>query len=466
MGDFRGIMNRKSCLLVILMFFSAFFVCAEKKNLTLEKFPDLSSSAEISMVTVYPGNEIYSLFGHSSFRVFDPLTGIDWMFNYGTFDFDDPLFIPKFVKGQLHYYLAIDRFQSSLRFYSEVEGRRVTEQMLNLDYEEKKTVYNFLLNNSLPENRYYQYDFVNDNCSTRIADVLIKCFGENIRFPEGNSTLSFRQMISSYLFNYPLLGAGIEIVLGSPADRIPSGVEKFFLPVPMIAGFDNAVLKSKAGIEKKLVSEKRILSRYRNINDTGSSSSGICKKLPSFKEFCPPDEQGNEFYLKFSGTEKSSLKNRINYIFFAALLFPVSEVFLLLMRDKKGKKAAEFISRFFEAVFLSFSGISGCLLFYLWFLSDHVVPNWNFHILWMSPFSLVYILFLVFGKHKRAAFLSLYTARILFISAALFILLFVAGIQTVSLTLLPLYAYSLCLFFRKGKILEAAALKRIFPFFK
>ena len=224
-------MNRKSCLLLIFfIFLSVLSVYAEEKSYSRESFPVLSSSAEISMVTVYPGYEIYSLFGHSSFRVYDPVKGIDWMFNYGTFDFDDPLFVPEFVKGQLDYYLAVDRFQRALRFYSDYEGRRVTEQVLNLDYEEKKTVFNFLLNNSLPENRYYKYDFVNDNCSTRIADVLIKCFGENISFSEGNGNLSFRQMIASYLLSYPLLAAGIEIVLGSlPTESLQVWKSFFFL---------------------------------------------------------------------------------------------------------------------------------------------------------------------------------------------------------------------------------------------
>ena len=455
-------MNRKSCLLLIFfIFLSVLSVYAEEKSYSRESFPVLSSSAEISMVTVYPGNEIYSLFGHSSFRVYDPVKGIDWMFNYGTFDFDDPLFVPEFVKGQLDYYLAVDRFQRALRFYSDYEGRRVTEQVLNLDYEEKKTVFNFLLNNSLPENRYYKYDFVNDNCSTRIADVLIKCFGENISFPEGNGNLSFRQMIASYLLSYPLLAAGIEIVLGSPADRIPSGVEKFFLPVPMIQGFDNAVLKGRDGIEKKLVSEKRILSRYRNTDRTEKRATSSAGRLSDIKEGSKDGGREKEYYRQFSGTEKGSLKNSINHVFFAALLFPASEAALFLLRRRRGGRAAAAVSLFFEAVFLAVSGISGILLFYLWFISDHTVPDWNFHILWLSPFSLLYIIFLLIRKIKKNSFLSFYTAKLLFLSAALFLIILAAGIQTLSLTLFPLYIYSLCLFFRRARLSEAV--KSIFP---
>ena len=461
-------MNRKSSLLliIIILFISAFSAYAEKNSQDIKKIPVLSSSAEISMVTVYPGDEIYSLFGHSSFRIKDPVKGIDWMFNYGTFDFDDPLFVPKFIKGQLHYYLAIDGFQRALRYYSEHEGRRVTEQILDLDYEEKKTVFSFLLNNSLPENRYYQYDFVNDNCSTRIADVLIKCFGEKIKFPEGNSDLSFRQMIASYLLRYPLLDAGIEIVLGAPADRIPSGVEKFFLPVPMISGFDNALLVSGSGIEKKLVKEKRILSRYRTQEDSSISSAGACKKVPFYNENNQSSDGGNEYYRQFRGTEKSSLKSRINYVFFAALLFPVSEASRLLMRSKRKKKLSDFVSGFFGSLFLVFSGVSGSLLFYLWFFSDHVVPNWNFHILWLSPLSLLYIIIFLSGRTEKTELPALFTARLLFLSAALFIPVSAAGIQTIPLNLFPLYVYSLFLFFRLGKITETGISKRIFSFFR
>ena len=55
----------------------------------------LSNQAEISILTCSPGTELYSLFGHTAIRVYDPIKRIDEVFNYGTFDFQTPYFYLK-----------------------------------------------------------------------------------------------------------------------------------------------------------------------------------------------------------------------------------------------------------------------------------------------------------------------------------------------------------------------------------
>src|SRR5262245_62018398 len=49
----------------------------------------LSDSAEISILTLGPSQEqLYSAFGHSAMRVYDPQQNFDYVFNWGVFDFD------------------------------------------------------------------------------------------------------------------------------------------------------------------------------------------------------------------------------------------------------------------------------------------------------------------------------------------------------------------------------------------
>jgi len=52
----------------------------------------LSSSAYITLLTCDPGEELYATFGHSAIGVVDAEQGIDWVFNYGTFNFEVPHF--------------------------------------------------------------------------------------------------------------------------------------------------------------------------------------------------------------------------------------------------------------------------------------------------------------------------------------------------------------------------------------
>ena len=52
----------------------------------------LSKQSEISIITVGPGDILYEAFGHSAIRVSDPVIGMDNIFNYGLFDFNQPNF--------------------------------------------------------------------------------------------------------------------------------------------------------------------------------------------------------------------------------------------------------------------------------------------------------------------------------------------------------------------------------------
>src|SRR5688500_1393589 len=72
----------------------------------------LSSQAEISVLTLGPWQgEVFTAFGHSAFRVYDPLNRIDAAFNYGVFDFDRPNFYLNFARGNNIYMLGVFDYQ-------------------------------------------------------------------------------------------------------------------------------------------------------------------------------------------------------------------------------------------------------------------------------------------------------------------------------------------------------------------
>ena len=70
---------------------------ANAKSQTLQ----LSENAQVSVLTCGNGNELYSLFGHTAVRIFDPQTNIDIVYNYGAFDFATPNLDARFSKGDL-----------------------------------------------------------------------------------------------------------------------------------------------------------------------------------------------------------------------------------------------------------------------------------------------------------------------------------------------------------------------------
>ncbi|MEM7036384.1 MAG: DUF4105 domain-containing protein, partial [Bacteroidota bacterium] len=120
---------------------------------TLAQLPaKLSASAEISLLTCAPGAEMYSMYGHSAVRVRDPELRLDRVYNYGTFNFGDPDFVMKFVRGKLEYYLQSYGTRTFKQEYTR-ENRRVEEQVLNLTPADVQGIYDFLNTNELPQNR-------------------------------------------------------------------------------------------------------------------------------------------------------------------------------------------------------------------------------------------------------------------------------------------------------------------------
>ena len=63
------------------------------------EMPD--SAIRVSLVTLYPGSEVYEVYGHTELRVQDSYG--DFFFNYGLFDFNSPGFVYRFVKGETDY---------------------------------------------------------------------------------------------------------------------------------------------------------------------------------------------------------------------------------------------------------------------------------------------------------------------------------------------------------------------------
>ena len=168
---------------------------------TEKSFSQDSSHIRISLLTCSPGQELYSIFGHSAIRVTDSTSLTDIVFNYGTFNFDDENFYLKFVRGKLLYYLSIERFDDFSASY-QFEGRGITEQVLELSAKEKIDLQHFLIENLKEENKFYHYDFFLDNCTTRLRDLIVKIKNPQRPLPPVmplNTT--FRHTIHQYLDN-------------------------------------------------------------------------------------------------------------------------------------------------------------------------------------------------------------------------------------------------------------------------
>ena len=207
--------------------------------------PRLSSRAEVSLLTILPGDGAADAFGHSAFRVRDPARHLDRTYNYGTYRFG-PYFIPKFVYGQLTYTLSTAPFRPFLRHYRRQE-RPVIEQELNLSPAQEQRLFAFLEWNARPENRAYRYDFLFDNCATRPRDALRDVLGDTLRFDRAAlPRRTFRHHLDRFVADKPLLDFGFDLGLGLPTDQVATPMEAMFLPEYLMEGFAGATVGSSA----------------------------------------------------------------------------------------------------------------------------------------------------------------------------------------------------------------------------
>jgi hypothetical protein len=333
----------------------------------------LSPDASIGLLTCSPGDELYSIFGHSAIRVTDPLQDLDWVFNYGTFDFSDPDFYLNFVRGKLNYILSVTEYRNFEYEYM-MDRRSIWEQKLNISRDEKQFLFDSLLTNYRPENRYYLYDFFYDNCATRIRDIFNEGLDREIiyNYQPLETGQSFRELLMPYLTGKPWARLGINLALGMPADKMASPWNYMFLPDHMMTVFGHAGI-SAAGSNNPFVRETTTLLR------------GEEPPAPAFK---------NSPFL----------------VFLLVLLITGVVSYISISNNR--------ISWWYDRLLFGITGALGLLIAFLWFGTDHQVTVWNLNILWANPLHVIIVFFL---NRKFAILLQYYFAINL---ALLIILLF------------------------------------------
>ncbi len=348
----------------------------------------LSPSAKISLITCGAGEELYSTFGHSAFRVFDPDLGIDVIYNYGTFNFNTPNFYMKFARGKLLYSLSRQQFDNFLYEY-QVENRWVKEQVLQLGELEKDALFQFLEHNYLPENREYKYDFFFDNCSTKLGTVLEQTFGTALEYDYSHleNHFTFRELIHQNLKTNSWSAFGIDLALGSVIDRTATPHEHLFLPSYVMRQLNFTTLGSMP-----------IVFRERTI----------------LKEGPTPVASG----------------------FYTTPLFWLSVVLLIVAfitywDFKKGSR-----NRWLDFSLFFATGIAGLVIIFLWFFSEHTTTVSNFNVFWAFPLNLVAGFLLLSKDPKGRVFRYYLVALLVFLGITL--LLWVLKIQLFSPLLLLL----------------------------
>ena len=305
-----------------------------------------SCNLRISLLTCAPGEELYSTFGHTALRVQDTSNGTDYIFNYGTFEFG-PDFYTKFIRGKLLYFLSVEEFNDFIYEYR-LQSRSIQEQVMQLTCGEKQKLYTALQQNAQEQNRYYRYDFLFDNCTTRAGDIVVKNADSAVIFRNilPNDRPTFRNLIHSYLNagHQYWSKLGIDVLLGVKLDMKATNREAMFLPDYLLKGFDSAGINNRS-----LVTPPQIIL-----------------DMPS------------------------PLKRKS--LFTPGLVFSILLIVVIVISFVQFNWARRAID-IFDFLFFFSLGLAGILLLFMWFGTDHKVCQNNFNLLWALPSNVIMAFF-------------------------------------------------------------------------
>jgi hypothetical protein len=312
----------------------------------------LSEKSSISLLTCSPGPELHAAFGHSAIRVKDDYQGIDIVFNYGTFDFEAPNFYLKFLRGELDYFLSTSSFIQFANYY-QYYGRGVIEQKLNLNSPQKQELFDALNQALLPENRFYRYEFLKNNCATKIPEIISSVTGLEIKYiDEINENVTYRELINEYLDKYSWNRFGITLILGSTVDHFITNKQALFLPDYLYKKMSGARL----GEELLVESEKNLVLRYFKFKNGSFFTSPL----------------------------------------FIAILFLVFSLYRIWPTTTTPNLDK------FEHLLFGILSITGLFLVFMMLGTEHLATKNNFNILWLNPLAILGVWY-----NKRLVWLGL-----------------------------------------------------------
>lgn len=312
---------------------------------------------EVSVLTCSPGQEVYSYYGHTAIRVKDRNMGTDHVFNYGVFDFNSENFLWRFVLGQTDYMCVATPWEYFIPEY-EKRGSSLVAQVLNLTEAEAMNVRDYLYNNIRKENCVYRYNFLKNNCTTKVMDCVDACVDGELVYSWVSEPCTYRGILREYTKDHLWSQEGNDVLLGADVDTTLSHRATCFIPEYYMNALQGAVVRNEFQDTRQLVLRNDTLVRARhNIVQT-------------------------EETFPFSPIE-------LGWGMFGVALLLVGVEFLC-------KKMMWMM----DVLLMLVHGLAGCLICFLFFFSEHPALDSNWLIGILNPLPLILLPFVVKAAWK------------------------------------------------------------------
>ncbi len=349
-----------ACALLLLFLFAVYAASASAQtdNSSSNMLPQQLQQYQtgVWLVTYGPGEVYWQRFGHNGIWIRDEDLGLDHIFNFGFFDFEQENFFLRFLQGRMLYFSAAQPAQSEFAQYID-ENRSIRLQKLALNEEQALRLADFLVREVQPENRDYLYDYYLNNCSTRVRDALDFALDGQLQeqFSSQIAEQNFRDHTRRLTATDFWLYLGLEAGLAHPVDFPVSRWDEFFIPSELADGLTQIQAADFLLEEDVLLYESSLQ---------------------------PPPAS-------------------------APMRWPVYTLISVLLLGSMA-----FLSRHFKPLiptawaraWLLTSGLIGSVLAFFWFGTDHAVTANNFNLLLFNP---LFLLVLIAGLRRPVAWLVL-----------------------------------------------------------
>lgn len=348
----------------------------------LVAFPLRAGEPRFSLLSCSPGNEAYSIFGHTALRYCDDERKIDMVYNYGYFSFDSPNFVWRFILGQTDYLVASVPYRFFIQEYAE-RGSSVVEQVLELSPEQVSRLSRALDVNCLPANRVYRYNYFYRNCTTMARDMFVKALGDGnaLEYDNDLQPTTLRQALAEYTISHPWYSFGVDLLMGSDVDEVATREELQFAPLNLMDDLGVASIVDTDGNRVPAVRSTQVLLHEN---------------------------------------KPASVRNNLTP--FNASLLLLLFTFVIMLCELRSNRT--FWG--FDLLLMALQGLSGVLLLFLGLCSEHPAVDANYAILLLNPLVLV-LLPIVLYRMIRNRSLTLMWVQVAFV--ALFFISGIIGLQ-------------------------------------
>ena len=312
---------------------------------------------KIILVTIGPGDDLTSWWGHTAIIVEDKKFDVSRFYNYGLFSFEQENFISNFAMGRLIFWVGAWNTPDALAHYVSL-NRDIRFQILDLSPQKRVEIATLLATNIRPENREYLYDHYRDNCSTRLRDIFDQLLDGQF-YPQMQiaSTMTFRDHTRRHTDSHFMVDWVLMFLMNNTIDQEIRRWDDMFLPEDLEQNIADFSYKDNSGNMRKLVKENYTFfqSKARDPLPEGAPAHWPLGLVIGFL------------------SAGIAIVGAIGYA--------------------KKKKYVNLLFGIFHILVGIVYGIPGFVLFLMSFVTDHVVTYHNENLLLANPFTILIILF-------------------------------------------------------------------------